>query len=339
MNRPVSSEKIFRVWIIMAVWIASSLVLTDGSVFAGSYNSEGRVVIVGKKDVSITGEQILLGQVARIESPDKQTTAKLSKIIICKAPALGESKWIDAGLVRLRLKQNSIYQRIFRITFNEPVRVTRLYLVLSPEKIRVKVRAFLKRALAALPANASVKVVQLPGKIRIPKGGVSLEVRKPKHVQLRGKFPLMVAVQVNGKTVKQLRVMAEVKLWARAVVTTRPLGKRQPITPDVVSLRKVNVTRCSRGFFTSLRQVMGMRSRSAFPVNSILNPTMLEVVPVVHRGDVVKMVAESRNLKITVPGICKEAGAPGQRIKVTNLQSRKDVYAEVIDSATVKVSF
>ena len=61
--------------------------------------------------------------------------------------------------------------------------------------------------------------------------------------------------------------------------------------------------------------------------------------PLVKRGDVVSIIAESKDLKVTTLGVAKEKGSLGGRILVENLTSKKEVYAYVIDSNKVRVEF
>jgi flagella basal body P-ring formation protein FlgA len=54
---------------------------------------------------------------------------------------------------------------------------------------------------------------------------------------------------------------------------------------------------------------------------------------------VVTIVAEAGPLRITARGEVKTKGSKGERIAVMNLDSRKRVFARVLDARTVKVEF
>jgi len=51
------------------------------------------------------------------------------------------------------------------------------------------------------------------------------------------------------------------------------------------------------------------------------------------------VVAESEALKITTLGEVQESGHRGERVRVMNLDSKKSLYARVLDSNAVKVDF
>jgi flagella basal body P-ring formation protein FlgA len=62
-------------------------------------------------------------------------------------------------------------------------------------------------------------------------------------------------------------------------------------------------------------------------------------VPVVDRGDLVTILAESAGVRLTVPGRVMEPGYKNEPVAVENTMSRKKVYATVVDGSTVAVDF
>jgi flagella basal body P-ring formation protein FlgA len=70
---------------------------------------------------------------------------------------------------------------------------------------------------------------------------------------------------------------------------------------------------------------------SAFSLDSLTRPLL------VQRGDLVQLVAESKNLRIRQQGEALQDGALGKVINVRNNSSEMIVQAEVIGSGKVKV--
>jgi flagella basal body P-ring formation protein FlgA len=66
---------------------------------------------------------------------------------------------------------------------------------------------------------------------------------------------------------------------------------------------------------------------------------MLERVPVVSKGDLVTILAESAGVRLTVPGRVMETGFKDEPVAVENIMSQKKVYATVVDGSTVTVDF
>ena len=66
---------------------------------------------------------------------------------------------------------------------------------------------------------------------------------------------------------------------------------------------------------------------------------MLEKPLVVKRGDMITILAESGNLRVTVRGRVLVKGHMGELIRVQNSMSKKIIYARVINNSTVSVDF
>jgi flagella basal body P-ring formation protein FlgA len=66
---------------------------------------------------------------------------------------------------------------------------------------------------------------------------------------------------------------------------------------------------------------------------------MVEVPPLVKKGDRVTLLVENDHFKITSIGEVKEEGRAGDRIKVTNMSSKREVYGKVLDGHTLLVDF
>jgi len=85
--------------------------------------------------------------------------------------------------------------------------------------------------------------------------------------------------------------------------------------------------------------VLGKRTRRAIGSKTVLRANLVEFPPLVRRGDVVVIIAETRGLRVTALGQVKKKGARGDRIPVINFESKKVLYARVVDSNTVRIDF
>jgi flagella basal body P-ring formation protein FlgA len=90
---------------------------------------------------------------------------------------------------------------------------------------------------------------------------------------------------------------------------------------------------------TTYEEVLGKRTKRAINTDEVLRTDHIELPPLVKRGDVVSIIAESDGLRITALGEVKKKGCRGERIRVLNLDSKKCIYACVLDSKTVRVDF
>jgi flagella basal body P-ring formation protein FlgA len=151
--------------------------------------------------------------------------------------------------------------------------------------------------------------------------------------------PFRVQIMVDGQVAGRVIAPATIEVWSDVVLAVKPLGKFQPIEADDIQVKKMNLARVPANVIVRVDQVLGQRAKHNIAANSVLRNDQVESPPVVRRGEVVQMVAESAVLRVAAKGIAKENGTVGERIRVMNLRSRKIVYAQVVDHQTVQVEF
>jgi flagella basal body P-ring formation protein FlgA len=101
----------------------------------------------------------------------------------------------------------------------------------------------------------------------------------------------------------------------------------------------MDLAKLPTGVITDPEAVLGKRTRRAIGAKTVLRADLVESPPLVKRGDVVVIIAETSGLKITALGEVKKKGRLGESIPVMNYDSKKILYARVLDSSTVKVEF
>jgi flagellar basal body P-ring formation protein FlgA len=57
------------------------------------------------------------------------------------------------------------------------------------------------------------------------------------------------------------------------------------------------------------------------------------------KGDIVTIIAESGDIKVTAPGKVLMKGYVGELVKVQNLMSKKEIYAKIVNGSMVAVDF
>jgi flagella basal body P-ring formation protein FlgA len=70
-----------------------------------------------------------------------------------------------------------------------------------------------------------------------------------------------------------------------------------------------------------------------------LRQDQVEREPMVRKGDLVQVLAESSVLRVSTQAVAQEHGCAGDRILLLNVNSKKNIYGRVVDGQTVKVEF
>jgi len=298
-----------------------------------------KITIQMRTTSTVGNDVVCLGDVSDIESADQRITQELSGIKIADAPLAGQSRWIHANEIKVRLKQAGLDEQQYRIAASGPVRVLRRYATVTPAKINAAVKAFVLHHAPWKPNQLKLHKFTLDQELTVPPGKVTFQVTAPKHTDWLGPIPFNVLVMVDGQAVKKVTAPATIEVWSDVVLAAKPLGKFQPIHADDILIKKMNLARVPSNAIASGEQVLGRRATRNIAANSILRNDQVEMPPVIKRGDVVQVIAESEILKVTAKGLAKENGVKGDRIQVMNLGSKKIIYALVVDGQTVQVEF
>jgi flagella basal body P-ring formation protein FlgA len=291
------------------------------------------------ENVQIDEENILLGRIAKIESGDPILAQKLSGIVVGKAPLAGNSRELEESIIRMRLKQNGIDLAGLELQVPSKAVVTRSLIEISQREIKLIVSDYLSKKLLIDRGDTRIKEIRVAGGLRLPGGRITYEVEPSRNKKLMGKIPISINFDVNGKFYKRVWATATVEVFAEVVVTKKPLGRYKPITEDDIEMQKLDLMNLPSNVITDPETVLGKRTKRAIGAKAVLKANLVEFPPLVKRGDVVVIIAESKGLKITTLGQVKKKGGLGDRIPVINFDSKKILYARVLDSSTVKVEF
>jgi flagella basal body P-ring formation protein FlgA len=289
--------------------------------------------------VEVNGAKILLGAIARIDGTDRQLIQRLKRVDIGKAPLPSRSRVIEIDYIRLRLKQNGFSLENLDLQSSSGVAITRSHIEIDQQKIEKIVSHYLRTTVLRGNKIARIKDLRVPQRIILPRGRITYQVIAPRNTKYRGKIPLAVHFNVDGQFQKKVWTSATIEMFVDVVVAAKPLRKHKTITEDDIELRQMDLAHLPANVITDPQAVLGKRGRSTISAKTVLRTDLIELPPLVKRGDIVVIVAESKGLRITALGKAKRKGRLGERIPVENFDSKKILNAQVLDAKTVSIDF
>ena len=296
-------------------------------------------VIQVHDQVEINGDEVLLGQIAVIEGSDPRWVQQLKDIVIGRAPLPGKARQYDQQQLEMRLKQHHVDLAAVIWKGAQVVEVTRSSIQIGEEELKQIVSDFILQNISTDSKTVRIKEIRVPQNVILPKGRVAYKVAVPRSSELMGKCSIAVDFSVNGHPQKKVWATATIEILGPVVVTRKPLGRHKPITEEDIELQTMDLSDLPAAIVTDPETVLGKRTRRAIGAQTPLRADLIELPPLVKRGDLVVIVAESNGLKITTLGQVKKRGRLGERIPVINMDSKKILYGRVIDSNTVRVDF
>jgi len=211
--------------------------------------------------------------------------------------------------------------------------------LVTEAELRRVIGDFLTRKTEHLSAEIVVKKIGINGDLKLPAGKPSFEVIAPERWEGWGNSSLALIVRVDDRVVRNLTVQVEVEALSEMVIATRTLERGEVVGENDVAIARRDLAHLQGRFSRDLKEVIGMRVKSAIRANSPLRGDYLERLPIIKSGQLVTIVVENEVVRITASGRAKGSGALGDTISVQNLSSQKELAARVVDATTVRVDF
>jgi flagella basal body P-ring formation protein FlgA len=206
----------------------------------------------------------------------------------------------------------------------------------DPESIRETARQFAAGMAAAERGATRVEIGPLDRRLRLP------QCDKPLSAFLspgsRAATRQSIGVRCEGSSPWSLYVSATIERPGQVVVTARPVPRGQVITEDDVILAERDLGTLHRGYLTDLSQAVGQRAERDLPADEPVAPGKVGKPEVIKRGAEVTIMAADELLDVRVSGVALASGGVGERIRVRNASSKRELDAVVVDEGLVQVS-
>lgn len=196
-----------------------------------------------------------------------------------------------------------------------------------------------QHVLDELPGSAdkvSIEAGSIDSRLRLAACQQPLETFAP--YRRSNSARITVGVRCNDTTRWTLYVPVSVSRMQEIVVAHEPMSRGDQITADSIRLELRDVARLHRGYLTSLDQALGKRVKRRIPVDGVVTPDRVMVQHAVKKGNQVTILARIGSLEVRMKGKALDSGAVGERIKVRNSSSERELEATVVARGTVKVA-
>jgi flagella basal body P-ring formation protein FlgA len=187
-------------------------------------------------------------------------------------------------------------------------------------------------ASADLPVGITIDSVLGLEDVTLPKGENRIDVSLGK---LRRSTVVTVDIHSDGRRFARQQGTLQLSGTARTPVLRDDLPKGTTVKPEHLEMKDVALDHVPEGAMTRAEDLVGQRLRTKTTAKTMVRKAAVEAPPVIARGDVVRVVARGRGLKISRQGVAQQDGAIGQTIKVK--ASEGELLLGKIESATLVV--
>ena len=213
------------------------------------------------------------------------------------------------------------------------------YQSISKDKFQEIFKGYLCQRLRKEKSDVIVSRFKVIGNRPVHAGKLSFQLFQKDKRRLARNVRLVAIISVNEVVRNKVRLSGWVDIFEYVVCNSGKLKKGTIIKEDDLYFARKNISQLSPNIFTDIVKVVGQMVKHSLKEDTSLKEWMLEKSPIVNRGDIVTILAESDDVKVTVSGKVLEKGYLGGLIRVQNSMSKKEIYAKVVNNSTVLVDF
>ena len=148
----------------------------------------------------------------------------------------------------------------------------------------------------------------------------------------------MIGVRCEGKKPWKIFVPVDIATLEPVVVAARTLARGQFLDRGDLKIEQRDTGRIHKAYFSDLKDLIGLRIRRQISAGRIVTPTSVERRRLIKRGSTVQIVASQGSLQARMKGKALDNGARGDRIRVRNLSSGRQISGEMIASGVIQVT-
>lgn len=291
-------------------------------------------------DANVRGPNILLAEIAEIETEDEQLRTELQQLVVGRAPLPGQRREVHGATVRTRMRQQRlpVNQILLEPEGHDVVVHTRSVTIAGDALVDFVLKDLVEHR--SLPPSDYSETAQLdftcatPSSVRVADGEPLLRVQRVSGSP-PGSLMVLVDIIVNEALERSVPVRCDAVLETEVVVATTTLKRHDLLQHDVYEIQIRRFTSLPRDGLLPHDAPEGWRITRPVAAGTVLTFGMVEPRPVVKRGDAVSIIAEVAGIVVTVPGIALADGGNRELIQVENAVSGQIVQAYVVDEETV----
>ncbi|NNL66228.1 MAG: flagellar basal body P-ring formation protein FlgA [Myxococcales bacterium] len=153
-----------------------------------------------------------------------------------------------------------------------------------------------------------------------------------------GNVPITISVFVDGREAKRGVVTTRVRADRKVYLVGRPMRGGALVHRDDLRVEVRDVSDIPSGAVLDPEDIVGHRTTRALGSGLVWQKNHLRVPQLVSRGQIVRLNFRTGALAIEGRGKAREDGRPGDRIRVVNVDSRREIVGTVTATGEVDVA-
>ena len=175
--------------------------------------------------------------------------------------------------------------------------------------------------------------------ITLPTGKKDLIYKIMGSNQRAGRVPMILEIRINDQFQKRIRINTKVLVKQKIIKTSRAVKRGEIFSINEIKEETIKTERPNKNAIKNLNYILGYEAVRNLPSGATIQTNFLKKPPLGKRGKKIMIMAKKGGMTITAPGILKQDGYKGEIVQVLNIDSKKIIYGNLVDSNTVTVKF
>ena len=291
--------------------------------------------ITFKPNSSVDDTIIRLGDIVSFDQQTEMAKA-LATLPVGQAPSPGEMSSLRSMSIKEYVVTSQSLSPDIQWTGSPTVEVLRSGITIGPERIQKIIADYIKKNSNNLP-EAEIRFVpeSLPLPFTLPNGDLSYNIT-PSNPGILGSSRFSIIFRVDNTVVKNMSVRGAIEAMAQIVICTCPLKRGETLRPQHLKTALMDISSIDNPGFEP-GDFINKKLKRSLRAGSPVLLSMVEALPIVRRGERVKIVINSGPMHLTATGLANSDGALDEMIRVRNISSDKIVYCRVAAPGLVEV--
>ena len=206
----------------------------------------------------------------------------------------------------------------------------------SHDDISTTVENFVASSINTNADSVSIKVKSLDKRLRLHQCELPLEAFWPPGAS--GNGHTSVGIRCNDDKPWKIYVSTQIKQFEQVWVTNTAISKGTILNQSHVTLELKEIRHTSSEYFNIDQSPIGLMAKRPLRRGDIVRVMALEKPMAIKRGDRVVVIARINGLEIRTTATAMTAAAEGERIRVRNLSSNKELEGTLHENSIVHVN-
>jgi flagella basal body P-ring formation protein FlgA len=185
--------------------------------------------------------------------------------------------------------------------------------------------------------DMQVKLESVPAHLKQEIKVRSVSIQKMPEIDGKG----LAVVEFEGEDGRPRVSYVSFRVYEKRTVfyTKKALSKGSAVSAEDLGSKETYISENELIYPKELRDVVGKVLRKDVAPGAVLTMLILDSPQVIRRGETVTIVGENKQLVVRTKGKAEDNGRVGEKIRVKNLSSDREVVGRVADNGTVIVEF